>query len=141
MQCEIDKHKIVQIRQIFWKIDFESKMPKMDCITKFQSCHLNIFRKFRKPVTRAKGHLSVITKVVSARELRYERGRSWIEHPHSPDQRLPSTNHDVNLIYIICFCSDLLGWLTMWCAHKYRLFYKNWNALIHVCFLNFSKNI
>ncbi|KAF5933265.1 hypothetical protein HYC85_029436 [Camellia sinensis] len=44
-------------------------MPEIDCIARFQSRHLNIFRKFSKLVTRAKGHLSIITKVSRLRNL------------------------------------------------------------------------
>ena len=63
VQCEMKKHKRVHIRLVGWKIDLNKKMPKINCIAIFQSRHLNIFEKFRKPVTCAKGHLSVITKV------------------------------------------------------------------------------
>ncbi|KAF5930298.1 hypothetical protein HYC85_031171 [Camellia sinensis] len=50
-------------------------MPKVDCITRYQSRHLNIFEKFRKLVTHAKGHLSVITKVSRLRNLENFWGR------------------------------------------------------------------
>ncbi|KAF5931573.1 hypothetical protein HYC85_027744 [Camellia sinensis] len=41
----------------------------------------------RKPMPHAKGHVSVITKVASAREIRYERGRlinSWVNYTYYP---------------------------------------------------------
>ena len=77
VQCEIDKHQRVQIRQIFWKIDFESNCQKWTALLDIElPPEYFILEKFRKPMTRAKGHVSVITKIISARELRYQRGRS-----------------------------------------------------------------
>ena len=113
-----------------------NQIVKNGLLCQIQSHHLNIFlRKFRKPMTRAKGHVSVITKIVSARELRYERGRSSIEYPHSPDQKSASINHDMNLMYIICSCSGLLGsHYYVARTHKNRLTSKNWNTSSHFCF-------
>ena len=110
VQCEIDKHQRVQIRQIFWKIDFQSNCQKWTALPDTKSPpKYFILEKFRKSMTRAKGHVSVITKIVSARELRYERGRSWIEHSRLPDQRSAFTNHDMIFIKITCSCFSLLG--------------------------------
>ena len=83
-----------------------------------------------------KGHVSVITKVASARELGYDWGRSLREHPRSPGHRPASTNHDINFWkhceFLLRFIS--LGYYVMRTAYKYRLDRLNWNKTFHVCF-------
>ena len=87
----------VQIRQIglrktdFWKkCQTWTALPDTESPPKYFT-----FGKFRKPWLGAKGHVSVITKVASARELGYDWGRSLREHPRTPGQRPASTNHDI----------------------------------------------
>ena len=81
---------------IWFKIDFESNCHKWTAFPDTESPpKYFILEKFRKPMACAKGRVSFITNIVSARELVYERGRSWIEHPRAPNQRSASTNHDM----------------------------------------------
>ena len=83
----------------FWETDFRKSSAKHGLLCQILSRHLNIFFKmgeFRKPWLGAEGHMSVITGVVSARELGYDWGRSLREHPRSTGHRPASTNHDIN---------------------------------------------
>ena len=115
---------IILLENLFW-----IKMLKNGLLCQIQSRHLNIFRKFRKPMTRAKGHVFVITKIILARELRYERRMSWIKHPTRPiKDRLLLTM--MWFLFTLCALVPIIK-LTLLCvAHKYRLICKIWNTLI-----------
>ena len=88
------------------------------------------------PASVPTGHVSVITKVASARELGYDWGRSLREHPRSPGHRPASTNHDINFRkhceFLFRFIS--LGYYVMRTAYKYRPGRLNWNATFHALF-------
>jgi len=92
------------------------------------------FEKFRKLITCAKGHLSVVTKVISVRELRYERGTTWIEHPPHPikDRPLLIMMWFVLTLYALVL---IINMLTYYVRHTSILFRLLWKWLDFIQFV------
>ena len=96
----------VQIRQIILRKQIFERSAKHGLLCQIQSRHLNVFNgKFRKPWLGAKGHVSVITKVASARELGYDWGRSAMSTPSRPIKDRPLLTVISCFENIICYYS------------------------------------
>ena len=77
----------------------------MDCFARYRvATKIFYLVEFRKPRLGAKGHVSVITKVASARELGYDWGRSAMSTPARPIRRSAFTNHDI--LFLITHASS-----------------------------------
>ena len=96
----------------FWDTDFffEKKCQTWTALPDTESPS-KYFKmgEFRKPWLGAKGHVFVITKVASARELGYDWGRSAMSTPSRPIRRSASTNRDIHFWKHYVFLSRLLA--------------------------------